>query len=653
MSLGLILLLPLLGSLLNGVFALKASVTKRPLPELLIAIVGVLFPFLAFLVAVKASWPFLLHGQLAPTQEHLFDWVVSGPFAVSASLLLDRLSVVMVLVVTGVGTLIHFYSRGYMHGDAGFARYYCYLNLFLFSMLVLVLADNLLFLFVGWEGVGLCSYLLIGFYFTDADKAAAGKKAFVVNRIGDFGFLIGILLILAQLGMSVSAGENILSFNYLAQHVEQLAPVAGWITFCLFLGATGKSAQIPLYVWLPDAMAGPTPVSALIHAATMVTAGVYMMVRLFFLFNYDLAPYTMQLIATVGAATALFAATIGLVQNDIKKVLAYSTVSQLGYMVLGVGVGAYGAAIFHLMTHAFFKACLFLGAGAVIHSLHHEQDIQKMGGLKSKLPVVFVTFTIASLAIAGIPPLAGFFSKDEILFQTYVTGHRYLYTVAFIAAGFTAFYMFRLVALTFLGKSRQEHHGHHHEAHVQKVPFNMQSVLVVLALLSVVGGWVGIPDALGHGLGLHNYWQAWLPFGLGEAGLEGHDVHSLEIELAFISALWGALFVGLAIYIYLKKPTLPQVWAQKLKWVYALLREKYFIDEIYNALIIQPIKRMSQYVLAKFCDQGIIDTLFIKGLAFFTQVGGGLANRFQNGSVNAYVLYFFVALIGLLTWALV
>ncbi len=446
-------------------------------------------------------------------------------------------------------------------------------------------------------------------------------------------------------------GVNILNFQFMQSHHELLAPMAAIITLCLFIGATGKSAQIPLYVWLPDAMAGPTPVSALIHAATMVTAGVYMMVRLGFLFNESVAASTMHLIALVGAITAFFAATIGLVQRDIKKVLAYSTVSQLGYMVLGVGVGAPAAAVFHLMTHAFFKACLFLGSGAVIYAMHHEQDIFKMGGLRKYLKTVYVTFAIAAIAIAGIPPFSGFFSKDEILFQTYVHGHRWLYLLGFLAAGCTAFYMFRLLALTFLGKPRFD--DHHHKP--QTVPFSMKLVLIILAVLSFVGGWVGIPDVFAQKIGLHNYWHHWLSLGHEAPSLLYSEevLHHLEIKLAIASALWGLGFAALAIYIYTKKPEFPAKVANKFKSIYQLLLDKYYVDEIYQTLIITPCHRFSRSFVFRFVDRFVVDTFMVKGTAFVVRAFGILMNTLQNGLVNQYALYFFMGALSILAWLMI
>ena len=632
MSLSTIILLPLLGALINGGYALGLAHRRRLPARAFVNLVGVGLPFAAFALTLRLSWPFF-QGQETPLAQHLFSWIAVGNFQADAALALDRLSALMTLIVTGVGSLIHLYSTGYMKEDPGYAKYFSFLNLFLAAMLILVLADNLLLLFVGWEGVGLCSYLLIGFWFEDPAKAYAGKKAFIVNRIGDFGFLIGIFFIVSLLLPQAHPGDYILSFAYLQQNVSWLAGAAGVITLFLFIGATGKSAQIPLYVWLPHAMAGPTPVSALIHAATMVTAGIYMIARLHFL--YDLAPGTLQLVAILGAVTAIWSALIGLVQTDIKKVLAYSTVSQLGYMFLGVGVGAYGAGVFHLMTHAFFKACLFLGAGSVIHAMSGEQDIRKMGGLRKALPVTFSTFLIATIAIAGIPPLSGFFSKDEILWQAFHRGHTVLWAVGFAAAGLTSFYMFRLVSLTFLGKSRASEAAKHH---LHESPPSMTSVLIVLALLSLVGGWVGIP----HALGGHNYFESWLQLGVDHGA--GHDSLAMERNMAILSALWAVLVSAFALFIYLRHPEWPTRWAAGARALYRLLLNKFYVDEIYQALIVRPIRLTSEFLLARVVDEGLIDGGMVRGSGRLASWAGSAVNLLQSGLANNYAFYFLIAL---------
>ncbi len=497
-----IVILPLLGAIVNGFFgkALTARFGNKPVT---IIGCGVVLASFALSLTVFAR---LLGVEGRVLIDHVYTWFNVGGFHPEVTFLVDSLSVVMILVITGVGSLIHIYSTGYMSHDHGYYRYFAYLNLFTFAMLTLVLGDNLLLMFVGWEGVGLCSYLLIGFWFTDREKAIAGMKAFITNRIGDLGFVVGLFALWWYLGRE---GYHTVNFYALAQIIGALdgqtifgISVATFVAIMFFVGATGKSAQIPLYVWLPDAMAGPTPVSALIHAATMVTAGVYMIGRMNFL--YTMSPAALTVVAVVGAVTALFAATIGLAQTDIKKVLAYSTVSQLGYMFLGMGVAAYSAGIFHLMTHAFFKACLFLGSGSVIHGMGGEQDMRKMGGLKKYMPTTYKTMLISTLAIAGIFPLAGFFSKDEILWKAWSSAHGspLLWFVGVAGAGLTAFYMFRLIFMTFWGECRADEHTKHH---IHESPRSMTIPLIVLAGLAVVGGWIGIPSALGGGDTFHHF----------------------------------------------------------------------------------------------------------------------------------------------------
>ncbi len=490
----LIPLFPAIGFLINGFFG--KSYSKKVVGGVACTALG-----LSFLTSILIL--FELIGR-PPTERHfekvIFDWVVSGSFQTVIGYQIDPLSILMALVVSGVSFFIHIYSVGYMHDDPGFPRYFTYLNLFVFMMLNLVLANNFLLMFVGWEGVGLCSYLLIGFWFEKDSAANAGKKAFVVNRVGDFGFLLGMFLIFTSLGKH---GIWTLDFTEVFANASKLDPGAATaITILLFIGACGKSAQIPLYVWLPDAMEGPTPVSSLIHAATMVTAGVYMVARCNVL--YSMAPISMAIVAVVGVATAIYTASIGFCQNDIKKVLAYSTISQLGYMFLGVGVGAYSAGIFHLMTHAFFKGLLFLGAGSVMHALSGELDMRKMGALRKKIPITFWTFFIATLAIAGIPGLSGFFSKDEILWQAFSSsrGHFLLWLVAAIAAGMTAFYMFRALFMTFFGQSRVDEHVAHH---IHESPKIMTVPLMILAILSVIGGYIGVPHVLGGANHIHEF----------------------------------------------------------------------------------------------------------------------------------------------------
>src|SRR5579859_3102788 len=465
---------PLLGGVVNGLLTLISARSKVAFPPALYATLGCGAAILSFF----ASWFTKIHFDSLPEGrtlvQELFNWIEVADFHAKMNFELDSLSITMIVFITFVSSLIHLYSVGYMKDDPGFGRYFAYLNFFLFSMLVLVMAQNLIVLFLGWEGVGFCSYLLIGFWFEDEAKANAGKKAIIVNRIGDAGFVAGMLLVFTLAGT--------LNFNDLQMHKQVFTELSATIVcLCFFFGAAGKSAQIPLYVWLPDAMAGPTPVSALIHAATMVTAGVYLVARLHFL--YILAPWAATLVAVIGVLTAFFAATIGVAQNDIKKVLAYSTVSQLGYMFAALGVGAYTAGVFHLMTHAFFKACLFLGSGSVIHAMGGEQDMRKMGGLRKHMPVTFYTFLAATLAICGFPPFSGFMSKDEILLQAFAHGHQFIWALTYGAAGLTAFYMFRQVYMTFFGEFRGTHEQEHH---LHESPPSMSGVLVVLGVLSVV-----------------------------------------------------------------------------------------------------------------------------------------------------------------------
>jgi len=635
----LIVLLPLIGAFINGFFGKNFSKGT-------VALIGVGAVTASFGLSVAAV------VQLAgmPKEDFLFAdlwrWFSSGELTVELSFLLDHLSTIMLLVVTGVGSLIHVFSIGYMRTDSSFHRYFAYLNLFMFSMLLLILGKNLLVLFVGWEGVGLCSYLLIGFWFTDMQKAEAGQKAFITNRIGDLAFLIGtfILLFYSYGSLDFIGADGVSGLQATAANMNEHAP--GMITLVallFFVGATGKSAQIPLYVWLPDAMAGPTPVSALIHAATMVTAGVYMMARLNFMFA--LSGTAMTVIAVVGAVTALMAASIGLVQNDIKKVLAYSTVSQIGFMVLAVGVGGFVGAIFHLMTHAFFKAALFLGSGSVIHALHHEQDIRKMGGLKKKLPVTRWTFLVSCFAIAGIPFFAGFFSKDEILFFA-ATAHRpgedpltAVYIVAAIAALFTAFYMFRLYFLTFEGKYRGDHHTweHAHEERVMNIP------LIVLGFLAVVGGFVGLP----HFLHAHLL-DSWLEpvFGWIYAGEHGHALytvsHEMTTELMLMGVSVAIALVGIfaAWKLYMGK-TLPAAPVHAL-W-HRILSNKYYVDEFYDLVLIRPLRATARF-MHRIVDVKFIDGLFVRGTAkAVSKLGDGL-RLLQNGDVQSYVTAIVVGL---------
>ncbi len=630
----LIPLLPLIGFLINGLFIGR-------LPKPLISIVGCGSIGLSLILALMLF--FELKGMPPDArfmEQVLFTWIPSGVFTVNMAFMLDPLSAVMILVVCGVGFLIHVYSVGYMHHDPGYGRYFAYLNLFTFSMLVLVLANNYLLMFVGWEGVGLCSYLLIGFWFEKKSASDAGKKAFIVNRIGDFGFLLGLFIIFWQVGS--------LDFRTVMQSAPTAFTVGGTLVtaacLLLFVGATGKSAQIPLYVWLPDAMEGPTPVSALIHAATMVTAGVYMIARSNVL--YMMAPDALLVVAIVGASTALFAATIGLVQNDIKRVLAYSTVSQLGYMFLACGVASFSAGIFHLMTHAFFKALLFLGAGSVIHAMSSEQDIRKMGGLKRYLPITYTTFLIATLAIAGIPGLSGFFSKDEILWKAFSSdfGHPLLWVIGFVTAGLTAFYMFRLVYLTFHGTERMDQHT---REHIHESPRSMTVPLMVLALLSIVGGWVGMP----HLFGVTNYFEEWLHpvMATVSAGATEHIPASgggetgLEWTLMFASVLLVVGAIWLAHYLYQRNLKATTSLRERVSSVHTLLLNKYFVDELYGAVVVRPIVYGSVF-LWKVFDVMVIDGL-INGMAVLWREMSDTLRFAQSGRVRGYATIFVIGVV--------
>src|SRR5882762_2130510 len=574
-------------------------------------------------------------------QQIMFEWLTPGPmqmtgghairFVADWGFLLDPLSCVMVLVVTGVGFLIHVYSIGYMGHESGYYRFFGYMNLFMFAMLTLVLANNMLLMFVGWEGVGLCSYLLIGFYFLKKSASDAGKKAFIVNRIGDAGFILGILLTAVTLGtirftdqgLPDSSGYSGI-LQSLKSAVESGALGSGShvltaIALLLFVGAMGKSAQIPLYVWLPDAMEGPTPVSALIHAATMVTAGVYMVARMNAV--YQLAPFAMDVVAVVGAVTAIFAASIALVQNDIKKVLAYSTISQLGYMFLSLGVGAFAAGIFHLMTHAFFKALLFLGAGSVIHAMSGEQDLQKMGGLWNKIPITARTFFIATLAIAGIFPFAGFFSKDEILGRA-LDRQFFLWLVGFITAGMTAFYMFRLLFLAFFGYSRADEHV---EKHIHESPPTMTVPLIILGGLSVIGGWIGWPGSLGGENRFEKFLEPVLAGAVTETGAVKIARHTLAVEYILMLASLSIAGAGiwLAYQFYRTKKFAPELVAAKWPKVYQLLVHKYYVDEIYDAVIVERTKDLGT-LLGRF-DENVIDGLGVNGAGWLARFGSTLS----------------------------
>jgi NADH-quinone oxidoreductase subunit L len=632
------ILLPLAGFFINGVFGSKIKNEK------VIGIIGSGVVGLSFLITIGAFFETL--GLPVEERQHivkLFTWLNVGGLNVGFSYQVDQLSLVMALIVTGVGFIIHVYSIGYMHGDKGFWRFFAYMNLFIFAMMNLVMADNFVLLFLGWEGVGLCSYLLIGFWydkkFEKGTTSDAAKKAFIVNRIGDFGFLLGLFLIYLTFGSlnfnEVFARANVFSGN---------EGVFSLIALFLFIGATGKSAQIPLFVWLPDAMAGPTPVSALIHAATMVTAGVYMVGRCSILFAS--APAIMTVVAVIGVVTALFAASIGMVQNDIKKVLAYSTISQLGYMFLAMGVGAFSAGIFHVMTHAFFKALLFLGAGSVIHAMHEHQDIQGFGGLKKYMPRTAMTFLIASLAISGVPPLSGFFSKDEILWMSFANGSLILWLIGAITALMTAFYMFRLYFLTFEGRERFGHNLHPHES-----PSVMTIPLMILAFLAAIGGFIGIPALFSGEAG--NKFEGWLApiFENAERKLAVYGTHSAgsEIALMLISVVLAVSGIWIAWNIYLKKPSIAESIASRFKGLYNLLWNKYFVDEAYDAAVVNPIVKGSENVLWKFTDNKIIDGL-VNGTAAIIGFISSRIRKIQTGVAQIYAIVMMLGIVIALFW---
>lgn len=623
-----LILLPLIGFLINGLFGKK-------LPKNVSGWIGSLAVLGSFAISVKYFLGFL-SGSATAIDVNLFEWISFGKISISFGILIDQLSVLWLLVVTGIGFLIHVYSISYMHDDENFSRFFAYLNLFIFFMLLLVLGNNLLVTFIGWEGVGLSSYLLIGFWYKNQSYNDAAKKAFVMNRVGDLGFLLGMFVLLFY--------TNTLHFGdlkLLAESGNITSNIALAATLFLFIGAMGKSAQIPLYTWLPDAMAGPTPVSALIHAATMVTAGIYMVVRTNFL--YDLAPETLQFVAVIGVATALFAATIGIFQNDIKKVLAYSTVSQLGLMFMALGVGAYTSAVFHVITHAFFKACLFLGSGSVIHALHGEQDIRNMGGLKKWMPVTFFTFLLSSLAISGIPPFSGFFSKDEILAAAF-EHNKILWTVASVASLITAFYMFRLVFLTFYNQFRgtetQKHHLHESPALIT-IP------LIVLAVLAVLGGAMGIPEVL---CGSHWLKHFLAPL-MNESPHAEHAIsHNTELALMAGAALGAIASILFAYFRFVKGGALPVKEGEE-SGLQKVIYNKYYIDEIYNAVLVKPILAISLLAYE------ILDLLVVDGLVNLTGRmafwKGKQLRSLQSGNIGFYLIVMVLsvcAILGYVVW---
>ena len=642
----LIPLLPLVGFIIIGLFG------KRLGSEQLIGAIGTGVIGLSFCIAVSVFMKLIaMPSEERHYVQHLFSWIQAGDFSVDLAYRADQLSILFTLIITGVGFLIHVYSIGYMHGDKSFARFFCYLNLFVFMMLNLVLANNFLVTFLGWEGVGLASYLLIGFWYDQKFPGTnivwtgdAAKKAFIVNRIGDFGMLIAMFIIFLYTGtLDYDKSISAISAN--------AAFPATIVALMLFLGCTGKSAQIPLAVWLPDAMAGPTPVSALIHAATMVTSGIFLIARTNVIFA--LSPTAMEIVAIVGIATAFLAATIGIVQNDIKKVLAYSTVSQLGFMFVALGVGAFTAGVFHVMTHAFFKALLFLGAGSVIHGMHHEQDIQKMGGLKKYMPRTHLTFLMGTLAIAGIFPFAGFFSKDDILWMAFSHGSPILWGLGVCAALCTAFYMFRLYYLTFHGAERFDAHHHHpHES-----PSTMTLPLMILAVLSIFGGFLGVPAALGmHSI--PNLLEHWLDPVFAQSmeilkRPETHEVHSIEYILMFASLAIAIVGIVIATSLYKKHSTKPAEMAQKLSGLYSLLWNKYFLDEFYQKVFVNTFFALSNSFLWKIFDVKLVDGI-VNGTAQLIESIAQRLRRMQTGVAQNYAVVMMagiVLIIGFMVFA--
>ena len=616
----LLVLCPFVGFLFNVFFGKSISKNSSGL-------IGTLTVIVSFAASI---YFFLLINQSdKPVQISLFDWIQVSNFKVSFGFLLDQLSVLWLLFVTGIGSLIHLYSISYMHDDENLHKFFAYLNLFVFFMITLVVGSNLLVMFIGWEGVGLCSYLLIGFWHKNQDYNDAAKKAFIMNRIGDLGLLIGLFIIASMF--------NSLDFVTIKQLVfegkfDENSKWLGVATLCLFIGASGKSAQIPLYTWLPDAMAGPTPVSALIHAATMVTAGIFMITRLNYLF--DLTPQILNIIAIVGAVTALVAASIGLVQNDIKKVLAYSTVSQLGLMFLAIGMGAYNVAVFHVITHAFFKACLFLGSGSVIHAMGGEQDMRKMGNLRKAMPITFITMLVATLAISGIPPFAGFFSKDEILITAFHNNIP-LFIIASLASIMTAFYMFRLLYLTFFKSFRG---SDHQKEHLHESPALITFPLIVLGILSLVGGLISLPG---------NSWlNHYLESIFINVGREEHIFGSTEYILMTVAVIGGLIGIVLAYSKYIKQSNVP-VADDQITGFSKILYNKFYVDEFYTAIIVTPLNRLSLF-FKNTVEVALAQT--ITGLANITNLIGVAGQRVQSGSVGLYLFSFVIGVVGILIY---
>ncbi len=631
----LIPLLPLIGFIVNGL-------GRNAFSKGMIGAVGsavVLISFVCSCILFSEVYQARQAGQAGIIEQHVFDWIAVGNLKIGLSFLVDPLSAIMLLIVTGIGFLIHVYSIGYMHHDRGFGKFFAYLNLFIFFMLLLVLGSNYLVMFIGWEGVGLCSYLLIGFWYKNSSYANAAKKAFVMNRIGDLGFLLAVFLILGTFGSLEFSTVFPAAKNFAVGDITVVS-----ITILLFIAATGKSAQIPLFTWLPDAMAGPTPVSALIHAATMVTAGIYMIARSNVLFI--LSPFTLQLISVIAICTALLAAAIALTQNDIKKVLAYSTVSQLGYMFLGLGVGAFTGAFFHVLTHAFFKALLFLGAGSVIHGMSEEQDMRKMGGLKKAMPITYLTMLMGTIAIAGIPPFSGFFSKDEILAGAFAASP-VLWGLGFIGALMTAFYMFRMLFMTFFGTFRGTEEQKHH---LHESPKSMTMPLIVLAILSVVGGVINLPAVLGGNHWLEDFLAPVFSDGKAIIPATHHLEHSTEYLLMAVSVVGVLIMVALAFNKYVKRQQLPEAAEGTRSFLANLSYNKFYVDELYDSIIVRPINWLSAF-FGNVVDQRGIDGV-VNGAGKATFDTGKVLRLLQNGNVGFYLLMMVIGVIAIFIYGL-
>ena len=631
----LIPLLPLIGFIINGL-------GRNTFSKGMIGAVGsavVLISFVCSCILFSEVYQARQAGQAGIIEQHVFDWIAVGNLKIGLSFLVDPLSAIMLLIVTGIGFLIHVYSIGYMHHDIGFGKFFSYLNLFIFFMLLLVLGSNYLVMFIGWEGVGLCSYLLIGFWYKNTSYTNAAKKAFVMNRIGDLGFLLAVFLILGTFGSLEFSTVFPAAKNFAVGDITVVS-----ITILLFIAATGKSAQIPLFTWLPDAMAGPTPVSALIHAATMVTAGIYMIARSNILFI--LSPFTLQLITVIAICTALLAAAIALTQNDIKKVLAYSTVSQLGYMFLGLGVGAFTGAFFHVLTHAFFKALLFLGAGSVIHGMSEEQDMRKMGGLKSAMPITYLTMLMGTIAISGIPPFSGFFSKDEILAGAF-TSSPVLWGLGFIGALMTAFYMFRMLFMTFFGTFRGTEEQRHH---LHESPKSMTTPLIVLAVLSVIGGVINLPAVLGGNHWLEDFLAPVFSEGKAIMPATHHLEHSTEYLLMAVSVVGVLIMVALASNKYVKRQKSPEEGEGTRSFLANLSYNKFYVDELYDSIIVRPINWLSAF-MGNVVDQRGIDGL-VNGAGKVTFDTGKVLRLLQNGNVGFYLLMMVIGVIAIFIYGL-